>query len=44
MAEVVLWNHYPKTNALLFFCNLAAYRVYRKNCLNAEVHGTRKYN
>ena len=27
MAEVVLWNHYPKTNDLLFFCNLAAYRV-----------------
>lgn len=44
MAEVVLWNHYPKTNALLFFCNLAAHRVYRKNCLSAEVHGTRKYN
>ena len=39
MAEVVLWNHYPKTNALLFFfLNLAAYIyiVYRKNCLNAE--------
>lgn len=44
MAEVVLWNHYPKTNAFLFLCNLAAYIVYRKHCLNAEVHAARKYN